>query len=182
MLDRPDQGEESERLRQRDPAAWESFYERVYPMMLAYAERRLGRGENARDAVAEALARTVSSVARMADLDASPDAWGFGILRNVVTDAQRHMYRDRKVPAADETHSPDPLEALVGAGEYESVRQAFSQLHHVDREILELRVVAQLSSEEVGHVLSMNPGAVRMAQARALERLRALMLESSVHG
>ncbi len=182
MLDRPEQGEESERLRQRDPAAWESFYERVYPMMLAYAERRLGRGENARDAVSEALARTVKSVARMSDLNASPDAWSFGILRNVVIDAQRHMYRDRAVHEPVPTDSPDPLESLVGAGEYEAVRDAFARLPHSDREVLELRVVAQLSSDEVAHVLSMQPGAVRMAQARALERLRALMMESSVHG
>jgi DNA-directed RNA polymerase specialized sigma24 family protein len=65
MSDGFDAESESARLRKRDPAAWESFYERVYPKMLAYSERRLGRGEIARDAVSEALARTVKTVARM---------------------------------------------------------------------------------------------------------------------
>jgi RNA polymerase sigma-70 factor (ECF subfamily) len=36
-------------------------------------------------------------------------------------------------------------------------------------------VVAGLSADEVATVLSMRPGAIRMAQHRALERLRALL-------
>src|ERR1700691_1055412 len=83
-----DDQSESARLCKRDPAAWESFYERVYPMMLSYAERRMGRGEAARDAVSEALARTVKTVARMEELDATPEAWCFGILRHVVVDSR----------------------------------------------------------------------------------------------
>jgi hypothetical protein len=53
--------------------AWESFYERVYPMMLAYSQRRLGYNEVARDAVSEALARTVATVARMTELGTTPE-------------------------------------------------------------------------------------------------------------
>jgi RNA polymerase sigma-70 factor, ECF subfamily len=173
---------ESLRLRNRDPAAWESFYERVYPMMLAYAERRVGRGEAARDAVSEALARTVKTVARMEELDATPEAWCFGILRHVIADSQRQIYRDRRIvqPVVDD--SPDPSAAIELTTEHESVRRAFGQLNESEREILELRVVAGLSSDEVAKALSMRPSAVRMAQMRALERLRSLMVEVSVHG
>jgi RNA polymerase sigma-70 factor, ECF subfamily len=181
MSDGFDEQSESLRLRNRDPAAWESFYERVYPMLLAYAERRLGRGDVARDAVSEALARTVKSVARMQELDANPDAWCVGILRHVVADSQRQLYRNRRVAEPILDSSPDPTMNLEIDVEHDNVRRAFAQLSASERELLELRVVAGLSSDEVAKTLSMRPSAVRMAQMRALEKLRSLM-EVSVNG
>jgi RNA polymerase sigma-70 factor (ECF subfamily) len=46
-----------------------------------------------------------------------------------------------------------------------------------DRELLELRVMAGLSSEQTAAVLGRTPGAVRTAQSRALARLRQLLEE-----
>jgi RNA polymerase sigma-70 factor (ECF subfamily) len=139
-------------------------------MMLAYSQRRLGYNEVARDAVSEALARTVKTIARMDDLGTLPEAWCFGILRNVVIDAQRRSYRERRIHA-----TADPSETLELNDDHEAVRRAFGQLSDLERELLELRVVAGLSSEHVASVLDMSPGAVRMAQARALDKLRGLM-------
>jgi RNA polymerase sigma-70 factor (ECF subfamily) len=150
--------------------------------MLAYSERRLGRGEAARDAVSEALARTVKTIARMGELDATPEAWCFGILRHVIVDDQRHLYRDRMVAEPYNDNSPDPTVNFDVNAEHDSVRQAFAQLNDADRELLELRVVAGLSSDEVAKLLSMRPSAVRMAQMRALEKLRSLMMEVTVNG
>jgi RNA polymerase sigma-70 factor (ECF subfamily) len=182
MSDGFDDQSESARLRNRDPAAWESFYERVYPMMLAYAERRLGHGDVARDAVSEALARTVKTVARMQEVDASPEAWCIGILRHVVADAQRQDYRDKRSVVSYSDNAPDVTATVELNIEHDSVRHAFAQLNAHERELLELRVVAGLSSDEVAKMLSMRPSAVRMAQMRALEKLRSLMAEVSIHG
>jgi RNA polymerase sigma-70 factor (ECF subfamily) len=44
-----------------------------------------------------------------------------------------------------------------------------------EQEVLELRVIAGLSAEQVGEVLGRNSGAVRTAQSRALAHLRELM-------
>jgi RNA polymerase sigma-70 factor (ECF subfamily) len=63
----------------------------------------------------------------------------------------------------------------VVGDEQASVRAAFALLPDRDRELLELRVVAGLSSEEVAAILDMRPGAVRTAQARALDKLRAVL-------
>ena len=59
-----------------------------------------------------------------------------------------------------------------------AVRWAFDRLGADDRELLELRVQGGLSSEEVGQLLGKQPGAVRMAQARALGRLRTILEEA----
>jgi len=55
------------------------------------------------------------------------------------------------------------------------VRRCFSLLSEKERELLELRVVAGLSAEQVAAVLKKRPGAVRSAQSRALAHLRTLM-------
>ncbi len=168
---------EAVRLLAGDATTWEALYERVHPAMLAYADRRLGSTEDARDAVSEAMTRAVSSVERMADLNLVPDAWLFGILRHVVIDQQRRLYRRRDLPAQRHIEDPESLETLIIDEEQDAVRVAFSRLSDKDRELLELRVVAGLSSDDVASVLGMRSGAVRMAQARALDRLRALMIK-----
>ncbi|HUW16406.1 MAG TPA: sigma factor-like helix-turn-helix DNA-binding protein, partial [Actinomycetes bacterium] len=48
------------------------------------------------------------------------------------------------------------------------------------RELLLLRVAVGLSAEETGRALGMTPGAVRVAQHRALSRLRLFMAEDVV--
>jgi len=59
---------------------------------------------------------------------------------------------------------------------------AFATLGPDDREILELRVVGGLDAEEVGLVVGKRAGAVRMAQSRALARLRAALDRVSAGG
>lgn len=53
------------------------------------------------------------------------------------------------------------------------LRVAFAGLPEPDRELLGLRVVACLDAETTARVLGKRPGAIRMAQSRALGRLRA---------
>jgi RNA polymerase sigma-70 factor (ECF subfamily) len=163
----------SARLRAGDDAAWEEFVRRIYPSLAAYARRRLPSEEDARDAVGEALVRAVSSIEH-ADGRAlrSPAAWVFAILRHVVLDAQRKRYRSAgaEAPRAAE----DPAAVVERAEEHARIRAAFLRLAPADRELLELRVGAGLEAAAVATILGRRPGAVRMAQARALRRLRKL--------
>jgi RNA polymerase sigma-70 factor (ECF subfamily) len=168
------------RARKGDGDAWEALYRRAYPRLLAYARRRLRGAEEARDAVSEAMARAVAGIRRFAWRGAGFDAWLYGILRHVVLDAQRAQQRksSEEVPdVADQ--SPQPADRLVHQEEADAVRAAFNRLRPEDQELLELRVVAGLRAEEVAKVLGRRAGAVRMAQSRALERLRSLLAEET---
>ena len=175
MADYVEQDGEVARLHAGDTRSWESLYRRVYPSMLAYAERRLATREEAQDAVSEALTRTVAGLDRLVDTGATPESWLFGVLRHVVLDRQRSAYRRRDLPVHREVTPDGPLEATVVGEEHAHVRAAFAQLPDRDRELLELRVVAGLSSDAVATILDMRPGAVRTAQARALDKLRAAL-------
>jgi RNA polymerase sigma-70 factor (ECF subfamily) len=74
---------------------------------------------------------------------------------------------------------PSAAELLVEEEERAVVRAAFDRLEADERELLELRVVAGLSSAEVAVILDKQPSAVRMAQKRALARLRTFVEETS---
>jgi len=165
-----------ERARAGDASAWEALYRALYPKLLAYAGRRLDP-DAARDAVSEAMARAVARIERFTWEGGGFDAWLFAILRNVVVDAQRAAAHRAPEAEIDEAPAsgPGPLDCLLGAEASSALREAFARLPPFDQEVLELRVVAGLSSDEVAKVVGKRAGTVRMAQARALARLREML-------
>ncbi|MDQ1395517.1 MAG: polymerase sigma-70 factor, subfamily [Acidimicrobiaceae bacterium] len=160
-----------------DAAAWETLYRQTYPKLLAYCRRRLPADEAA-DAVAETYLRAVRNLARL-DWDGGGfDPWLYGIARHVVADQHRSRTRwHRPLPLTRAPAAAGPLDALLHDEEAMAARRAFARLGPVDQEILELRVVGRLCIEQVATVLGKRPGTVRMAQSRALARLRALLAE-----
>jgi RNA polymerase sigma-70 factor (ECF subfamily) len=165
-----------ERARQGDEEAWEALFRRAYPKLLSYASRRLPTAEQAKDAVGETMTRAVANIDRLRGEGGGFDAWMYGITRHVVVDAQRLMSREGPglIPDAADA-SPLPGDRVLDHDDAVEVRQAFDRLSAADQELLELRVVAELSADEVASVLGRRPGAVRMAQSRALTRLRGLL-------
>jgi RNA polymerase sigma-70 factor, ECF subfamily len=159
------------KLLSKDPDAWEDLYSAVYPRLLGYAGRRVGR-ERAKDVAAETMARAVGAIERYDATGSGVEAWLFGICRHVVADTHRRSARSdgRREPA------PVPVDdigdGLESGEEAAAMREAYARLSDYDREVLDLRVVAGLSADDVAKVLGKQPGTVRMAQSRALDRLR----------
>lgn len=174
-----------ERARSGDAAAWEALYRRAYPRLHAYARRRLPTDDAARDAVAETMVRAVRSFASYRGEGAGFDAWLASIARHVVLDAQRRRGRKPETALPERFDAADggplPEDHVEQGEESEAMKRAFARLGDFDREVLELRVILGLSAEDAATVLKKRPGAVRMAQARALARLRTL-LEQDVAG
>ncbi|HEY1829350.1 MAG TPA: sigma-70 family RNA polymerase sigma factor [Acidimicrobiales bacterium] len=168
-----------ERARCGEQRAWEALFRRTYPKLLSYAARRLPTQDLAKDAVGETMTRAVASIDRFRSEGGGFDAWIYGIARHVVLDTQRTMWREGPglVPDVTDVAGLQPGDPVLRRDDTTAVRSAFSQLSRADQELLELRVVAGLSAEEVGYVLGRRPGAVRMAQSRALDRLRAILGE-----
>jgi RNA polymerase sigma-70 factor (ECF subfamily) len=127
----------------------------------------------------ETLTRAVAGIDRFRWGPAGFDGWVFGIARHVCTDHHRASHRFRLFAAKPEPPGivALPGEALERAAEHDQMRLVFAQLPAADRELLELRVMAGLSSEQTAAVLGRTPGAVRTAQSRALARLRQLLEE-----
>lgn len=167
-----------EEARQGSSAAWEVLYRRAFPRLFAYARRRLPSDEHAHDAVSEAMVRAVAGIDRFANKGAGFDAWLYGILRHVVLDQHRRLWREEPQEAPEVGGQVlTPSELAEDRDDAARLRRAFGRLNATEQEILELRVVAGLSAAAVASVIGRRPGAVRMAQTRALARLRRLVRE-----
>ena len=166
--------------RRGDPDAWEFLYRRLYPRLSAYLGRRVGY-HHREDAVSETMARAVAGVDRMNVGPAGFDGWVFGIARRVAADHHRRGHRLRRQDAAAEVAAGrgDTLdlasESVLTEDDHSELRRAFDQLNANEQEVLELRVIAGLSAEQVADVLGKRPGAIRTAQSRALAHLRQLV-------
>lgn len=163
-----------DRAASADQDAWEALYRRSYRGLFAYARRRLPSDSAADDAVSETMVRAIDRIGSFTWRGAGFDAWLYGILRNVVLEAFRTAGRSNHVILVDQADhlAPGPLDLVVLEDQRDEVKRAFEQLSVDDREVLELRVVAGLSAEGVAEVVGRTAGAVRMAQSRALRRLR----------
>ena len=160
----------------QDADAWEELYRGSYRRLFAFARRRLPDDLAAEDAVSETMTRAIDAIGRFTWQGGGFDAWLYGILRNVVHEAGRARHRAGHLGPPDRpSRDPGPEEHAIAAEQRDSVRDAFDRLGADDREVLELRIHGGLSSEEVGRLLGKQPGTVRMAQARALDRLRTIM-------
>ncbi|TDC90198.1 sigma-70 family RNA polymerase sigma factor [Nonomuraea deserti] len=172
---------------QGDRSAIESLLRELRPMVVRYCRARLGRVSGqyhiADDVAQEVCIAVLSALPRYRDMGRPFASFVFGIASHKVADALRSSVRSA-VPTQDLPDGPDdgpgPEETVVRYIEVEHARRLLARLPENQRELLLLRVVSGLSAEETGNVLGMSPGAVRVAQHRALARLRQMAeLESA---
>lgn len=169
------------------PEAVESLIEQVRPMVVRYCRARLGRVAGqyhiADDVAQEVCIAILSALPRYRDMGRPFASFVFGIASHKVADALRSAVRGA-VPTGDLPDGPDdkpgPEETVVACIEAQRARALLRRLPEHQRELLVLRVVTGLTAEETGNVLGMSAGAVRVAQHRALARLRAMACEESI--
>jgi RNA polymerase sigma-70 factor (ECF subfamily) len=180
-----DDGEDLQELSSRavrgDAAATEQLLKIVHRMVRRYCRARLARfpgaDHTADDVAQEVCIAVLSALARYRDEGRPFEAFVYRIAANKVADAQRSFYRAAvpyaEVPDSPET-APGPEELAVRGSDAETVRDLLSNLPETLRELLVLRVAVGMSAEETGRALGMSAGAVRVAQHRAMQRLRLL--------
>jgi RNA polymerase sigma-70 factor (ECF subfamily) len=172
---------------QGDPGAIEVLIGEVRPMIVRYCRARLGRVSGqyhiADDVAQEVCIAVLSALPRYRDMGRPFASFVFGIASHKIADALRSAVR-AAVPTEDLPDGPDdrpgPEETVVRYIEAQRARDLLTRLPDHQRELVLLRVVAGLSAEETGNVLGMSAGAVRVAQHRALARLRAMAREESI--
>lgn len=169
------------------PDAIESLLGEVRPMVVRYCRARLGRIAGhyhvADDVAQEVCIAVLTALPRYRDMGRPFASFVFGIAAHKVADAVRSATRSA-VPTEDLPDGPDerpgPEEMAVAGIEAQRARDLLALLPGNLRELLVLRVVSGLTAEETGHVLGMSAGAVRVAQHRALARLRAIAVQESM--
>ncbi len=155
----------------------------VRPLVVRYCRARVGRQErsfaSADDVAQEVCLAVLTALRSYRDQGRPFLAFVYGIAAHKVADAHRAAARNRSEPVADVPDEPDEQagpEQRAMRGELSGeMAELLKVLPAKQREIVVLRVVVGLSAEETADAVGSTPGAVRVAQHRALTRLRAAL-------
>ena len=162
--------------------AVEALLRQFRPAIVRYCRARLTRnriraGSLDEDNVAqEVCLALLSALPSYRDMGRPFGAFVFAIAAHKVADAARGAARaPLPVPVLPDLpdRCPGPEETVLKSVDARLARTLLAHLPAAQRRLLLLRVVGGLSAEDTGYVLDMSPGAVRVAQHRALLRLRA---------
>jgi len=164
-----------------EPRAVDDLLRAVRSLVFRYCRARLGSlpgaEQAAEDAAQEVCLTVLGALPTYRDTGRPFEAFVYTIASRRVADVMRAAYRGpvsvEEVPD-DVDAGPTPEAAVLRLADAERARDLLSHLPDQQRELLTLRVAVGLSAEEVGLALGMTPGAVRVAQHRALRRLREL--------
>jgi RNA polymerase sigma-70 factor (ECF subfamily) len=157
----------------------------IHPLVLRYCRGRLGRQEtvigSADDVAQEVCLAVVNALPGYALRGLSFRAFVYGIAAHKVTDAFRAIGRNRAEPMADLPDTPlvhdGPEQRLLSGEMTERLGTLLHRLTPRQREVLVLRIAVGLSAEETASTVGSTPGAVRVTQHRALNRLRRIVVE-----
>jgi RNA polymerase sigma-70 factor, ECF subfamily len=150
----------------------------VYPLVRRYCFARLGRGALqavAEDVAHEACVALMTALPRYSDQGSSFLTYVYAIAGHKVIDARRAAGRTcAPLEDADDVACPDagPEERAIEVESGEQARELVESLPPRYREIVVMRLVWGMSAAETAYALGTTPGAVRIAQHRALGRLR----------
>ncbi|SCK28593.1 RNA polymerase sigma-70 factor, ECF subfamily [Streptomyces sp. WMMB 322] len=174
------------RAREGDEQATHDLLAHVHPLALGYCRRRLTRlPGDARhfvdDLAQEVCIAVLCALPRYRDTGKPFEAFVVAIAQHKIADLQRAAMRgpgQTAVPSDEMPEQPDdslgPEERALLSSDAAWAKQLLANLPQHLRELVLLRVAVGLTAEETGEMLGMSPGAVRVAQHRALSRLRAL--------
>lgn len=167
---------------QRDETTLNLLMREVRKVSIRYCRARLGTypggGQLAEDVAQEICVAVLQALPDYDERGVPFEAFVYAIGSRKVADAQRSMSRSRMVlvdevpDAADD--KPGPEQQAVRSNEFAEAIGLIGHLPETLREVLVLRVALGLSAERTGDTLGMSPGAVRVAQHRALKKLRAM--------
>lgn len=153
----------------------------IRPIVVRYVRARLGTAErvglSADDVAQEVCLAAIQALPRYQDQGRPFLAFVYGIASHKVADAHRAAGRNRSEPtdSVPERYSLDvgPEQMAIQADTATRMKRLLAVLPEKQREILTLRIVVGLSAEETAEAVGSTPGAVRVAQHRALARLKS---------
>jgi RNA polymerase sigma factor (sigma-70 family) len=159
-----------EAARQGSEAAWQDLYDGLAPIVLGYL--RANNAPDPEDVLSEVFLQVARDISRFEGEEPGFRSWVFTIAHHRLIDARRHAAR-RPVDLSPEP--PEPSGRADDAAEEALARIGTERVHHVlsalsddQRAVLLLRVVADMSIEDVAKAVGKRPGAVKALQRRGL--------------
>ncbi|MDK7148386.1 RNA polymerase sigma factor ShbA [Corynebacterium kroppenstedtii] len=167
-----------------DRDALQKIMDYIHPKVVVYCRHRLSDDSfpGPEDTAQEICMAVLKSIDRFVDRGTPFMSYVYGIASHKVKDGYRSMGRDRSQPtdeipeAIHDVAGPEEL-AIQSDGRNKLLR-LLDILGERPREIIILRVLEGYTSEETAKIIGSTPNAVRVAQFRAIAKLKKAMAES----
>lgn len=161
-----------------EPAAFDALIARWQRPLWVYVRRMTGDDHEAQDLQQDVWLRVIRGIGRLRD-GARLRGWLFGIARRALMDRLRREYA---VPAASDVDpgelaaEPDPIDTEADLAALDA---ALDTLPTVERDVLTLFYLRDLSLAELAEALGVPVGTVKSRLFRARKLLRAAMDQRS---
>jgi RNA polymerase sigma-70 factor (ECF subfamily) len=156
--------------------AWTLLYEELAPKVVGYL--RANGAEDPEDVAGEVFLQLVRGLPRFRGGRADFNAWTFTIAhRRLVDDLRRRGRRGGTVAPVEAVANAagaggDVVEDAEARLARASVEAAIGELAPDQRTVVLLRIIGDLTIEEIARAVGKRPGAVKALQRRGLRRLK----------
>ena len=154
--------------------AWQELYSGLAPVVLGYL--RANGSPDPEDVLSEVFLQVARDIVKFDGDEKGFRSWVFTIAHHRLIDARRHSAR-RPVELSPEP--PEPMERAEDAADEaltrignEEVQRILTLLSPDQRTVLLLRVVGDMSIEDVATAVGKRPGAVKALQRRGLAAVK----------
>ncbi|WP_188490778.1 sigma-70 family RNA polymerase sigma factor [Williamsia phyllosphaerae] len=167
-------------------SALSDVLESVRPLVVRYCRARVGAGErhslSADDVAQEVCMAVMTALPRYSDQGRPFMAFVYGIAAHKVADAHRGAARVKADPVETIPEAMDvddgPEQMALNADASRRMSELLDRLPEKQREVLVMRLVMGMSAEETADAIGSTAGAVRVAQHRALNKLKSEMMRA----
>lgn len=178
----PDEKRLVQKAKSGDPDAFARLYDAYVDRIYRYIYFRVSDDSTTEDLTSQVFLKAWEYLDRYQSGSSPYLAWLYTIARNLVID----YYRTKKetVDLDDAIHlssnEPSPDEEVQSRFELQAMRDALQFLTDEQQQVLILRFIAGLSTENVASIMDKREGAIRALQMRALQSLSKYMMEKEV--
>jgi RNA polymerase sigma factor (sigma-70 family) len=163
------------RMKKGDRGAAAALYSELLPKAYGFFFTRTGRKETAEDLSQDIFLRVVERVEIFDESKGRFVVWFWQIARNILVDHYRakketpfSAFEEADVEAMAVTEAPD-LDHRI---HYRKVQHFLKTLDDGERELFELRYVAEMPYKEIAELLGKSEGALRVAALRIKEKIK----------
>jgi RNA polymerase sigma-70 factor (ECF subfamily) len=174
-----DQQKAQVRTLSEDYLAAEEIYREHHKHIFRFIWSRVYDAQQAEDLTGEVFTRMVANLSGYRDRSLPFRAWLYKIARNLIIDHHRKESSAQAVAdVVDQQVAQTSVEERAETSlTLEQVQRALQKIDPEQREIVELRFLAELSLEEVSLVINKSIPAIKALQHRGLASLRAHLKE-----
>lgn len=169
------------RCQRRDVAAWDELVHRYHDRLFYYIRRLIDDDEQAAHLLQDVWVRVLRNLATLRQTDRLAP-WLYTIARRVVMSHIRNKYQTTAASLNEETLQSTEDQSCDDSLRFENaelVHYGLARIGWIEREVLTLHFLEDLSIDEIAGILEVPAGTVKSRLSRARRELRSVLEQHS---